>query len=92
MSVDRRWRLKVANSFGRKRRRLSDDVVSRGELGTRDGREETVTGTGTGTVTKTRTATGTRTGMGTGAEVGTRTRTERRVEGRESPGTYEVIV
>ena len=47
VSVDEGWRLRVASNFGRKTRRLSDDVVPRGEPGTRGGREETVTGTGT---------------------------------------------
>ena len=50
--------------------------------------------TGTGTRTRTRTGTGTRTGIGErmGVKTGTGTITERRVEWRESPGTYEVIV
>ena len=74
ISADRRWRLQVASGFGRMTRRQSDDVVPRGEPGTKDGRGETVTGT--------------RTGAGTGTE----TRKERRVKGRESPGTYVVIV
>ena len=63
-----------------------------GEQGTRGGREETVTGTGTGTETRTKTGTGTRAGMGarTGAE--TETKMDRRMEGGESLGTYEVVV
>ena len=56
---------------------MSDDVVPRGEPDRRDGREET--------------ATGTRAGTGTGIGAGTETRTERRVYGRESPGTYQVL-
>ena len=32
LSVDKRWRLQVASSFGRLTRRLSDDVVPRAEL------------------------------------------------------------
>ena len=48
ISPDRRWRLHVASSFGCKTRRRPVDVVPRGEQGTRDGREETVTGTGAG--------------------------------------------
>ena len=36
-SLDKRWRLQVASSFGRVTRRPPDDVVPRGELGTRDG-------------------------------------------------------
>ena len=70
----------------RKTRGLSDDVVPRGEQGTRDGKDETVTGIGT------------EAGLSTSAEVGTRTgaragtRTERRVKGRESLGTFEVVI
>ena len=38
--VDRTWCLQVARSLRRKTRRLSDDVVPKGVLGTRDGREK----------------------------------------------------
>ena len=102
---DRRWRLQVASCSGGKTRRLSDDV-SRGELGPKGGKEETVPGEGAGTGmrmatgkmigagTGLRMATGKMIGAGTrpGTGTGTETRTERRVEGRDSPGTYEVIV
>ena len=73
-------------------RRLSDNVVHRGEPGTRDGREQAVTETETGAGTGTRTRIGI--GAGTGAESGAETRTEieRRVEGKNSPGAYVVIV
>ena len=46
-SLDKRWCLQVAISFGRKTRRLSNDAVPRGESDPRGGSEETVTGTGT---------------------------------------------
>ena len=64
-------------------------MVPRGEQGTRDGKEEMVTGTGTGARMGGMTSTGviTRVGMGarTGAETGERTRTriEMGLEGRE---------
>ena len=66
----------------------------RGEdKGTRDGKEETVMMTGTRTTGMgTRTGTGTRTRIGAGTGASTGMRIERRVKGRESPGTYEVIV
>ena len=87
-TVNRRWCLQVASSFWRKTRSLFDDAVLRKEQGTRRGREETVTGTSnearTGTIKKT--GTGTRTGMGAELGTGTRAKTERRVEGKESPG------
>ena len=71
-------------------------MVARGEQGIRDEGEETVTGTGTGagTGTRTRTATGKRTGVRGEGENGSgaRTRIERRVEERESMGTYEVVI
>ena len=47
-NVDRRWRLRVVSSFGRKTQRLPDDIVPRGGQGTSGGRGETVTGTGVG--------------------------------------------
>ena len=75
ISVDRRWRLQVASSFGRKTRCLPDDGILRGKPSTRDGGEETGPGTGT------------RTGMG--AETGPRT--ARRVEGKNSPISYNPI-
>ena len=34
--VDRRWFLQVAKSFGRNTRRLSNEVLPKGELGTRN--------------------------------------------------------
>ena len=98
ISVDRRWHLQVASSFGRYNRRRPVDGVPRGEQGTRDGREETVMGTGTGAGTggNTRTGMSTRVGMGAGTGAGTGertgTRVEMRVGGRESPGTYEVVI
>ena len=63
-------------------------MVPRGEAGTRDRREETVTGTGTEveTGTRTRTRTGTRTGMRAGAGVGTGTIIERQGGGEREPG------
>ena len=72
ISTDRRWRLQVASSFGHKTRRLPDDVVPRGEQGTRNGREEAITGIETGT--RTRAGMSTRVGMEgrTGAGTGTR--------------------
>ena len=78
--MDRRWPLQVAISFGCKTRRLLGDVVPREEQGTWNRREETVTGTGTGAEK------GIRTGTRTGVETGTRI--ERRVDGRDSLGTY----
>ena len=36
MSVDRKWRLRIASSFGYNTRRLPDNVVPKGEPGTRD--------------------------------------------------------
>ena len=99
ISADRKWRLQVASSFGRKTRRLPDDVVPRGEQGTKDGRDETVTGTETGGRTGRRMCTGmsTRVGMGAGTGAGageiTGTRIETRMEEGESPlGTYEVVI
>ena len=86
--------MQAACSFGRKTRRLPDDVVPRGELDPRGRREERVTGTGTGegTGTRTRMATGTKAGIGD--ENGSRNEheMERKVEGRENPETYEVIL
>ena len=71
---DRRWRLQVVSSFGRKTLRLFDDVVPRGESvkGPRDEKEEVMTKTGTAT--------------GTGIRTDTRTemRIERRMDGSES--------
>ena len=91
---DKRWHLQVVSSFGRKTRRVLNDVGSRPEQGTRDGREETVTGTGTGLVTEMRTGTGmtTRAGMGVRTGVGTGARIEIRVKRRESLGTYEGVI
>ena len=90
IAVDRRWRLQVVSSFGRKTRRVPDDEIPRGEQGTRDGRKETVTRTGTGARTSTGMSTRAEMGVRTGA--GTGTRIEMRVEGRESPRTYEVVL
>ena len=94
ISVDNRRRLKVASSFGRKTRWLSDNAVPRVESGPRDGKKETVTGTGTGTGMgmMTRTGTGTMTGIGTGTGTGTETRRERMGEGRERLENSEIIV
>ena len=47
-------------------------------------------GTGTEAGMRMRTRIDVRTGMGAGTGAGTGTETERRVEARESPGTYEV--
>ena len=78
--------MQVASSFGRKNRRLHDNIVLREEQGTRDGKDVTVTGTGTGAGTGTRTSTvmslpienmGARTRAGTGTTI------ERRGKGRE---------
>ena len=94
ISVDKRWRLQVVNSFGRKTWRLPDDVVPREEQGTRDGNEEMTTGTRTrvGTGTRANTGMSTRTGIGarTGAETGTRI--EMRAEQKVSLGTFEVVI
>ena len=77
LSVDARWSLQIASSFGRKTRRLPDDVVPRGEQNSKVepgiGREETVTRAGT------RKRRGMRTRTGVGA--GTGTIVERRVRG-----------
>ena len=69
-------------------------MVPRGEQGTKDGKEEMVTGTGTEAGTETRTSTGmrTRVAMGERTGAGTGTRVDMRVEGRESLGTFEVAV
>ena len=77
ISVGRRWRLQIASSFGRKARRRLVDVVPRGEQGTKDGREEMMTGTGTGVGTGENTSMGISTRVGIGAEtrVGTGERT-----------------
>ena len=53
LSGDRRLRLHVGKSFGRKTRRLYKFVAPRGEPGHRDEREENVSGTGMGTLTGT---------------------------------------
>ena len=53
LSGDRRLRLHVGKSFGRKTRRLYKIVASRGEPGHRDEREENVAGTGMGSLTGT---------------------------------------
>ena len=71
------WRLQVTSTFRRKTRYLPYDEVPRGEPGTRDGREETVTGTGTGAGTESVDENGEGGGGGGGAE---------------SPVTYEVMV
>ena len=95
ISLDRRLGLKVARNFGRKTRRLSDDVVPIGEPGPRDGREEPGKGTGAGVEvesgTRTRMGTGMRTVMEMGMGAVTGTRMKRRVEGKQSLGTCEVI-
>ena len=48
--------------------------------------------TAPGTETRTKTGTGTRAGMGARTGAGTETGMDRRVEGRESLGIYEVVV
>ena len=58
LSGDRRLRLHVGKSFGRKTRRLYKVVATRGEPRHRDEREENVTGTGMGTLTGTSTRMG----------------------------------
>ena len=65
-----------------------------GEQVTRHGKEETVTGTGTRVGTGTRTGTGisTRAGMGARTGAGAGMRIEMNVEGRESLGTFEVVI
>ena len=88
ISIDRRWRLQVASMFWRKTRRLPDDVVSREEQDTNDGKDKTVTGTRK----RTRTRTGMSTRAGMGARTGTINRTETRVEGTNSLGTFEVVM
>ena len=94
ISVNRRRRLQVAHSCGRRTRRLPDDIITRGEHGTRDGEEEMVTrtGTGSGTETRMRTEVSTREGMGarTGARKGTII--EMVVERREGMGKFEVVI
>ena len=72
-SVDMRWRLQVANSFGPKTRRRFVDVLPRGEQGIRDGRKGTLTGSGRGVGTGGRASTGmgTRVGMRSRAGAGT---------------------
>ena len=92
ISVDRRWCLQGVNSFGRKTWRLPDDVVTREEQGTRDGKEETATGTRTRVGTGTRASTGmsTRTGIGARTGTGTGTRIEMRAE--QKVGTFEVVI
>ena len=74
--------------FWRKTRRLPDDVVSREEQDTNDGKDKTVTGTRK----RTRTRTGMSTRAGMGARTGTINRTETRVEGTNSMGTFEVVM
>ena len=99
-NADRRGRLQLTSSFGRKARRLSDDVVPRGEPGPRVEREETVAGTEAGAGedgNQDEDEDGNRhedrdMGAGTGAGTGTGTRMEMRGEGGESPGTYEVVL
>ena len=86
ISIDRRWRLQVDSILRRKTRRLPDDVVSREEQDTNDGKDKTVTGT------RTRTRTGMSTRAGMGARTGTINRTETRVEGRNSLGTFGVVM
>ena len=87
--VDRRWRWKVASRFGRKTQSLSGDVITRREPG--PGREG-----GTSDGKRDRVGDGDEDEDGNGHEDrdggGTGTRTEKGVEGRESPGTYEVII
>ena len=92
--MDRRRRLQVARSFRRKIRRLPDNMVARGQQGTGNGREETMTGTGTraGTETTTRAGIGTRTRMGAKMGAGTGTMIEKRVEEIGSLETYEVVI
>ena len=85
--VNRTWRLQVVSSFGREVRGLHDDVEPRGLQGSRDGREESVTGTRTRTE-----EVGTRTGMGARTRARTGTRIERRVEGTGSLGTLEGVI
>ena len=85
--------MQIAHSFGHKTWRLPDDVVSRGEQSTREGREEMMTGKGTsaGTGSRTRTGMSTRAGVGARTGAGKGTRVDRRVEGREGMGTFEVV-
>ena len=74
--------LNILTTLTRKTRCPPNDAVPRGEQGTRDGGEETRTETGTGM--RTRTEISTRAGMGA--------RIEMRVERRENPGSYEVVI
>ena len=101
-NVDRRWCLRVARSFGRKTRRLPNDVVQRRKQGTSDEREETAMGTGTKARTGGSKSTGMSTrvgkkaGMGTTTGAGTRAKTGTvigmSVERREDLKTYEVVI
>ena len=79
-------------------------MIPKGEQGTRDRREETVTGAGamvrtggttsTGMGTRQRIVMGARTRAGTGVETGARIRSriDKRVEGRECLGIYELVI
>ena len=86
--------MQVSSSFGRKTRRLPDDVVPKGEQGIGYEREETVTGTGMGAGTGTRSSTelNTRWGIGARAEAGEWTRVKMSAEGIDSLGTFEVVI
>ena len=68
--------MQVASSLWPKARRLPDEVVSRGEQGTTEGKGETMTGTGWGKGKGTRTSAriSTRAGMGVRTEPATGTR------------------
>ena len=69
-------------------------MVPRGELGTRNGKEETLTGTETGEGTRGGKSTGmsSRVRMEARTGVGTETRIYMRVVERESLGTFEVVI
>ena len=86
----------VASSLRRKTRRLPDDVVPKGEKGTRDRKEETAatTKTGTGARRGTRTSTGmsTRVGMGARTGAGTAMRMYIMVKGKDDLGTCEMMM
>ena len=74
ISGDRRLRLQVANSSGRKTQRLPDDVVLKGEPGTM------------GTGTRTRIGTDTRAWMTAGTGVGNRDENREEGGGERKPG------
>ena len=71
--------MQVASSIGRKTRSLPDNVVPRGQQGTRDEKEKTMTGRGTGV------------GTGTGTRTWTEMVTRAEMEVRTGAGTGTII-